>query len=130
MDLFPTIAAITGAEVPSDRTIDGTNLLPYLTGQKDEAPHETLFWRNGPNKAMRKGNLKLFFDQDFTALYELGDDVGETKNLAAERPEVVEQLKKLYAEWESQMVAPLWPSRPRDTEPKNDVDGHRIEVHI
>lgn len=130
MDLFPTIAAITGTETPSDRKIDGTNLLPYLTGQKDGAPHETLYWRNGPNKAMRKGNLKLFFDRDFTALYELGDDIGETKNLAAERPEVVEQLKKLYAEWESQMVAPLWPSRPPELEPKNAVDGHQMEVHI
>ncbi|MFP6815670.1 MAG: sulfatase-like hydrolase/transferase, partial [Pseudomonadales bacterium] len=45
IDVFATAAAATGAQLPDDRVIDGVNLLPYVTGERLEAPHETLFWR-------------------------------------------------------------------------------------
>ena len=59
LDLLPTIAAATGAKLP-DKALDGTDLLPYVDGSQDGVPHESLFWRAGPNRAMRSGNWKLW----------------------------------------------------------------------
>jgi arylsulfatase A-like enzyme len=111
LDLFPTAVAIADGELPKDRVLDGVNLMPYLTEQKRTSPHEVLCWRNGPNGAVRKGNWKLFKAGDHYWLYDLSKDIGEQKDLAAARPEIVEQLKKEFARWEAQMKEPLWPCR-------------------
>ena len=63
IDLLPTIAAAAGATLP-DRVIDGKNLLPLLTGQTKETPHEALFGMN--NEALisvRSGRWKLYVRQ-------------------------------------------------------------------
>lgn len=59
LDLFPTIAAATGTEVPKDRKLDGVNLIPFMNGEQKEAPHQELFWRAGANYAVREGKWKL-----------------------------------------------------------------------
>ncbi|XP_055964625.1 arylsulfatase F-like [Sorex fumeus] len=43
MDVFPTVAALAGAEVPQDRQIDGRDLMPLLLGQQQHSEHEFLF---------------------------------------------------------------------------------------
>ena len=43
MDLLPTVAKLTGADLPEDRVIDGKNLLPLLTNQTHESSHEFIF---------------------------------------------------------------------------------------
>jgi arylsulfatase A-like enzyme len=111
LDLFPTAAALAGGALPKDRRYDGVNLLPYLTGKKKESPHEVLCWRNGANAAIRKGNWKLFKGGDHYWLFDLSRDIGERRDLAATRPEIVEQLKREFAKWEAQMKEPLWPCR-------------------
>lgn len=112
LDLFPTALALAGGSLPTDRPYDGVNLLPYLTAKgKRPPPHVALFWRNGPNAAVRKGNWKLFKGGDHYWLYDLSKDIGEHKNLAFARPDIVEQLKKEFSRWEAQMKEPLWPCR-------------------
>lgn len=59
LDIMPTAVAAAGGSMPSDRPIDGVDLMPYLTGKKTEAPHETLFWRYGTQAAVRRGDWKL-----------------------------------------------------------------------
>jgi len=54
MDLFATAAAIANTKLPKD--IDGVNLMPFITGQIDSAPHNTLFWRQGSRAALRHGD--------------------------------------------------------------------------
>ena len=61
------------------------DLLPHLAGAKAEPPHDALFWRFGPQKAVRKGTWKLVDWRDFAEkknsgwqLYDLSKDVGET----------------------------------------------------
>ncbi len=129
LDLFPTAVAMAGGELPKDRVIDGVNLIPYLTGKNKAAPHEVLCWRNGSNAAVRKGNWKLFKGGDHYWLFDLSKDTGEQKNLAAERPEIVEQLKKELAKWEAQMKEPLWPCRKA---PGGiwEVDGIKLDICI
>ena len=110
-DLFPTITAAAGA-APSDRKLDGIDLMPYLTGGfKTGQIHEALFWRNGPNRAMRRGDWKLIVMGEKVRLYNLAEDLGEKRDLASTKPETVGEMKSALAKWESELVAPKWSSR-------------------
>jgi len=108
LDILPTAAAAGGAELPSGRKLDGVNLLPYLRGEKKQPPHETLFWRSGQNHAARKGDWKLVKMGDETGLFDLASDIGEKKDLKAEKPDVLKVMQDAYELWNSQMIDPVW----------------------
>ena len=100
IDLLPTLAAATGAQVPTDRVIDGANLLPYMTGQAPPTPpHEAIFWQDGHYLAVRKGAWKLQTSErpkkDW--LFDLARDPTEKTNLAASNPVKVAELKAAIA---------------------------------
>jgi len=114
LDVLPTAAAAGGAELPKDRPIDGVNLLPYLTGQKQGTPHEMLFWRSGGNHAVRKGDWKLVTMAGATGLYDLAADIGESKDRRQDKPKVFSELKQEFERWDAQMVKPLWGSPVRE----------------
>jgi arylsulfatase A-like enzyme len=112
LDIFPTIAAAGGAKVPDKVKLDGVNLLPYLTGGISTPPHDALFWRNrsgGYMWAVREGDYKLLDIQNKIQLYNLKNDLSETKNLAQQLPDVVDRLQKLHDQWNSRLIEPLWP---------------------
>jgi arylsulfatase A-like enzyme len=121
LDVFPTAAAAAGGAAPRDRVIDGVNLMPYLTGERLDAPHKTLFWRFGEQRAVRKDDWKLVRMGDAPPqLYDLAKDVGESNDLASRDPGVAQDLGAALADWESQLEAPRWgragraaPARPR-----------------
>src|SRR5262249_51396524 len=59
-DISATAAAAAGASLGSaKRPIDGVNLLPHLLGESKDPPHQSLYWRFGPQHAIRQGNYKL-----------------------------------------------------------------------
>ena len=128
LDLFPTICAAAGIKVPSGIKLDGVGLTPFVNGQFTGMPHEALFWSNGPNIAVRQGNWKLVKSYDNTWLFDLANDIGESKNLANSKPKIVEQLENLYQEWRSGMSNPAWPSKPNRR--KVEVDGLVYEMNI
>jgi arylsulfatase A-like enzyme len=128
LDLFPTICAAAGIKIPSGINLDGVDLTPFVNGLSTGAPHEALFWSNGPNIAVRQGNWKLVKSYDNTWLFDLASDIGESKNLANSKPKIVEQLEKLYQEWRSQMSKAAWPSKPNRRKIK--VDGLVYEMNI
>jgi len=116
LDILPTAAVAGGANLPKEHKLDGVNLLPFLTGEKKTAPHEMLFWRTGQNHAVRKGNWKWVTMGGETGLFDLGSDISESRDLKAEKPDVVKELEKAFEQWNSQMVEPLWggqAARPR-----------------
>jgi arylsulfatase A-like enzyme len=121
LDILPTAVALAGGEVPQDRVIDGVNLLPYLTGEASGTPHESLFWRSqGPQgiHAMRQGNWKLVhLPGGKPELYDLAADIGESKDLSAEKPEVVTQLTSAITEWEKGTSTPVF-GGPREGKTK------------
>jgi arylsulfatase A-like enzyme len=116
LDTFPTACAAAGAETPKGVKLDGVNLLPFLgttgtSSASDSKPHETLYWRLGmPKWAVRDGNYKLVhMGKDATAqLFDLSNDVGEQKDLAAEKPEVVKTLQAKFDEWNGSLEKPRW----------------------
>jgi len=132
MDIFPTILDLAGLEIPDN--LDGMSLVPLLKGERDNH-HPWLAWAKSRSSwVLRKGPWKLahkvgWNHRDFALndrgdcvpadkkfsypngvlLFNLEKDIGETTNLAADRPEIVEQLKALYASWDSQMAGPCRP---------------------
>ena len=112
-DIFATAAAAAGASLPTDRIIDGRDLVPYVTQERDGAPHDALFWRSGGYRVVRKGDMKLqISDPPGTVwLFDLATDPTEQHNLAVGRPDLVAELTRLLDAHDAQQVAPLWPSR-------------------
>ena len=112
IDIFATAAAAAGAALPSDRVIDGVNLLPFANGQKSGRPHETLFWRSGHYRVVRAGDWKLQISErpQKVWLFDLSSDPTEHVNLAAAQPARVAELKALLEAHDAKQSAPLWPS--------------------
>ena len=113
LDILPTACHLAGAPLPSQ--VDGVNLWPYLRGEKQGDPHEALYWRFGPQKAIRQGDWMLIDWRDFPTrrnsgweLYHLGRDPAQKQNLAAQHPERVQQMAQKWQEWDRLNVAPLW----------------------
>lgn len=121
LDVFATAAAMAGAKMPGDRKIDSVNILPHLLGEVKTPPHDWLHWRTGGGStwAVRLGRHKLVHPGTGPEqLYDIVADIGETRDLAAEKPDVVEQLRKGHDAWNAELVAPLFESpRPRKKAP-------------
>lgn len=115
LDIVPTAVVAAGGKVLPEWKLDGKNLLPLMTQQTTERPHQTLFWRSGFKWAVRDGDWKLLSmpvnlgGSGQMELYNLATDISETHNLTAEKPEIVNKLKLLYDAWNSEQAAPLWP---------------------
>jgi arylsulfatase A-like enzyme len=111
MDLFATAAAAADADLPEDRSYDGVDLLPFLSGARPDQPHEALFWRSGYNKSVRSGDWKLLLNEldGDTLLYDLSQDKYEQTDAARRRPEVVRDLIRQLHTWEKELAAPRWP---------------------
>jgi arylsulfatase A-like enzyme len=112
-DWFATVADIVGKPVPENAAEDSLSLLPALKG--DSAPVRTRLIHHSVNGsfALRQGHWKLILTQDSggwsapkpgspetkglppVQLYDLSQDIGETRNLQAEKPELVSQLTRV-----------------------------------
>jgi uncharacterized sulfatase len=112
IDILPTVLAAAGARLPTDRVIDGVNLLPFLSTQAAAQPPRALFWRDGPLRTVQEGGWKLTVSErpkkDW--LFNLDQDSTEKVNLAAQQPQKLAQLKALLQSHHAQMPAPLWES--------------------
>lgn len=104
MDLFPTIAAAAGVELPADLRLDGVDLLPYLSGDAEGEPHPYLFWKHHQKVAVRHGAWKLVDVSGRPALFDLDHDPAERKDLASQHPEVVRALSGALEDWLSEAV--------------------------
>ena len=119
VDMMPTLAAIGTAALPPQYASDGEDLSAALLG-KPAARTKPLFWEYGrnntsfffpdapdrsPNVAMREGNWKLLINADGTAaeLYDLAADPNETKNLAAEKPDIAKRMTEATLAWRKAM---------------------------
>jgi arylsulfatase A-like enzyme len=108
-DCHATALAAAGVPLPTDKPLDGVNLLPFLTGKQTGRPHEQLFWRGGPKHAARVGDWKLVQERGGAAeLFNLKDDIGEKTNLAAKEPAKLKELQAAYAAWDKQMMPAQW----------------------
>jgi arylsulfatase A-like enzyme len=110
-DYFPTILDALGLEMPSDRTYDGTSLLPFLTGKKT-VREKPLGFLN------KQGSETVWMEQRFKLinstkkgkadqLFDIIADPGETKNLAPKKPEITKRLKTALTDWKTAVMNEL-----------------------
>jgi arylsulfatase A len=122
IDVLPTVAQLIGAEVPGDRTIDGKDIWPLLSGEADgQSPHESFYcYYDGELRAVRDRQWKLHLPHQYRTLngrdggtggapveysqtrigeelFDLKNDPGETTNVAEKHPEIVERLREMAA---------------------------------
>lgn len=125
IDILPTIAAITGAELPSVQ-IDGKNILPLMKNESSAVTaHEAFYFYYGNElQAVRSGKWKLHFPHSYIdvakagndgargmienkdmklSLYNLETDIQEENNIADQHPEIVERLTKLAEEFDAEL---------------------------
>ena len=99
MDLYPTLCAAVGATVSDATQLDGVNLLPFITDDKQGPPHDVLFWKPREGGAVRHGDWKLIIESwgnTKPRLYDLGTDVGESNDLAAKHRDLTKRLAKAW----------------------------------
>jgi arylsulfatase A len=119
MDVFPTVAGLIGAEMPTDRVIDGKDIWPLMSGEPNAvSPHDIFYCYYGRQlRAVRDRRWKLFFPHKSSTLngraggrdgipvdynqehvdswlFDLKNDAGETTDVAAQHPEIVARLEK------------------------------------
>jgi arylsulfatase A-like enzyme len=130
LDLFPTICTAAEAKPPVELVLDGVDLLPWLDDAKPGTPREHLFWRNGPNRAVRKGDWKLVQAGNHVWLFDLKSDPGEKQNLAEQHPDVVMEMQKVFEIWQREMREPAWPSKFESQPNQKVIDGVEYEIHV
>lgn len=108
LDIFSTAAAVSKA-TPKN-SLDGVNLVPYLTGAIQDVPHEELFWRNYNNAkfAVRTADSKQITVGEKVELFDIQKDISEKVNLASEQLSRVEKLRRIVKEWESTLMDPIF----------------------
>lgn len=112
IDLYHTFAGAAGAAVPTDRKLDGVDLIPYIRGDVAGAPHKTLFWREGHHQSVWHEGWKLIRADkpDKRWLFNLIEDPTEQNNLADQMPDRVAALEALLAAHNAEQADPMWPS--------------------
>lgn len=97
-DLYPTFADYAGADVSSLNSLLGDSARPLLEGVSDAIGDGEFGWEHFGQRAYRSGDWKLIFVPEPSggtgkyALYDLATDPGETRDVSAEYPEIVEEL--------------------------------------
>ena len=113
LDVLPTALAASGREVSAEWKLDGVNLLPFLNGQRTDAPHEALFWRFRSQAAVLAGKWKLvYLAPNSWRLFDTTNPNGEksANDLARVHPDKLAELKRLLSAWDATLKTPGLPT--------------------
>jgi arylsulfatase A-like enzyme len=110
LDIYATCIDVAGiSDDKQTNPIDGVSLIPFVTDEQQNEPHNQLFWRKDKMAAVRDGDYKLIrVERLGYRLYQLEEDPGETNNLEGPEDSISNQLKDELKTWESGMISPLW----------------------
>lgn len=113
-DFYPTFVDLAQGELPIHQTIDGLSLKPLLTGASHALPREAIHWHyphyhhDRPASSIRARDWKLIEYLDGSGdveVYNLAEDIGETKNLVQLNPGRATELKRKLNAWRQQALA-------------------------
>jgi arylsulfatase A-like enzyme len=113
LDVLATIADLTDAPLNPDKPLDGVNLIPYVTGEKQGPPHKAIFLRGGGSKgtyAVRMGDYKIITHNGGSGrqMYNLEKDISEENNIVKTFPERFKEIDKVRAEWSEGLIEPAY----------------------
>jgi len=121
VDIFPTFLELTSAPKPR-QVLDGESLAVLFRDPAAKLKRDAIFqhfpgylgsgpglWRTTPVSLIQVGDWKLmeFLEDGRLELYNLGDDIGETKNLATQMPEKATKLHERLVAWRAEVKAPM-----------------------
>lgn len=117
-DMYPTLLELVGGAPPAGQTLDGTSVVPILTGLDELAPRPLFWhfpaylerdasivrgqpWRTTPVSAVRLGRYKLlwFFEDSRAELYDLERDVSESHDLSKDMSDKAAELQAMLTAW-------------------------------
>ena len=121
IDFFPTLIELAGIQRRPSQILDGESLSPLLK-QSGELKRDALFWHyphysnqgGKPGSAIRQGDFKLieFFEDGNLELYNLRDDLSETRDLASQLPDKVRALHRRLTDWRTSVDAQMMKANP------------------
>ena len=147
-DVYPTFAEIMGASPPAKQIQDGESLIPLLRGESGN-PNRSLFWhfpaylqsyrqttseqrdplfRSRPVSVIRRGDWKLhfYYEDEGIELYNLAEDIGESRNLAENESAIAVKLRTELAAWLEGTGAAI----PRNPNPEFDEARHAAALRV
>jgi arylsulfatase A-like enzyme len=123
VDMYPTFVDIAAGKRPEGYALDGESLVPLFKDAQAKLKREAIYahfpgylgakkvisWRTTPVGVIVAGDWKLmeFFEDNRVELYNLREDVGEARNLAAKQPERVKELRGKLVAWRAEVQAPM-----------------------
>src|SRR5262245_22889302 len=133
VDVFPTLMELAGASAPTGQDLDGESLVPLFRDGSAQLKRDAIyqhfpgylgagpgFWRTTPVSLIEFGDWKLmeFLEDGRLELYNLRDDLGETKNLAKSMADKTRELHNRLLAWRKAINAPM--PKPNTPQPQSD----------
>lgn len=122
VDVYPTFVALAGGAMPAGQVFDGESLVPLLRASRATLQREAIYqhfpgylgigadqWRTTPVSLVQAGDWKLmeYLEDGRLELYNLREDLGEAKNLAATMPDKAKELQAKLVAWRAAVKAPM-----------------------
>ncbi len=135
VDWYPTLLEMTGVTRPANYVLDGTSLAPVLRQPDQPLGRDAIYqhfpgylgsgpglWRTTPVGVVQSGDWKLmeYYEDRHLELYNLAEDLGETRNLAAEQPDKAREMQERLAAWRTAIHAKMPMPNP---DPKMGAKG-------
>jgi arylsulfatase A-like enzyme len=111
LDIAATVAGQVAGQPGPKYPLDGTDLIPFLTGKSKGAPHKYLFWRHFDQKSyvvLSGDHRKLLKRGDSTYLFNLAEDRRETIDLADKERRLLKKLNRERLKWDAQLKPPAF----------------------
>jgi arylsulfatase A-like enzyme len=126
-DFYPTFLEAAGLPLMPQQHCDGVSLMPLFRGG-DSLSRDAIYWHyphysnqgGTPAASVVSGDWKLieFFEDGHLELYDLREDISETRNLAAARPDVAQRFHKMLKAWQREVQAAIPQTNPKWDGPK------------
>lgn len=139
VDVYPTLVSIAGGKMPAGQIADGESLVPLLRDGRAKLARDAIFqhfpgylgagvdqWRTTPVSLVQMGDWKLmeYLEDGRLELYNLRDDIGESKNLATAMPDRTKAMHARLVAWRNETKAPMpRKSGPEDALPPEKKKG-------
>jgi arylsulfatase A-like enzyme len=115
VDWLPTMMSMAEVKSALPKNVDGANIVPVLKGVA--AAQRTIYWHyphyanqgGPPGGAVRSGDWKLieWYEDGKVELFNLREDIGETKDLSSQMPERASAMKKMLDDWRKSVGAQM-----------------------
>jgi arylsulfatase A-like enzyme len=109
MDLLPTLTALAGVPFHPPKPLDGVDVSPLLLGTAHSWPERLLFAHHQGRVSARSPRYRL---DERGALFDMIADPGQTRDIAAEKPDVARQLARAVAQWRAEVLTEAPDERP------------------